>query len=142
MTAPSRCRKFRGGQHPDVWVRDRGFQDACLVHPGYGSALVPRVRWRVAQAAEAHVTMTTFSLDKDEMGQTVIQVGLSVLRRFFPYLPAGGDLGRVAEVGCGQFSTTHTLLVGRPDLRAASVALIDPGPVSYTHLTLPTICSV
>ena len=32
---------------------------------------------------------------------------------------------------------TNTYLLGKEDL-----TLIDPGPVSYTHLTLPTICSV
>ena len=32
---------------------------------------------------------------------------------------------------------TNTYLIGKQD-----ISLIDPGPVSYTHLTLPTICSV
>eukprot|EP00975_Prorocentrum_lima_P043557 9143513-Prorocentrum_lima.AAC.1 len=40
--------------------------------------------------------------------------------------------------GCRRLSGSSA----RPTARSRSPALLSIGPVSYTHLTLPTICSV
>ena len=52
------------------------------------------------------------------------------------------DEDRVVKELCTENPTWKVPLAKRPDPAALEASLRDLGAVSYTHLTLPTICSV
>jgi len=68
-------------------------------------------------------------------GPTVVLDGISL------DIAPGELISLVGPSGCGK-STLLKILAGLIPFDAGTVALGGEAPVSYTHLTLPTICSV
>eukprot|EP00969_Alexandrium_andersonii_P337545 14918832-Alexandrium_andersonii.AAC.1 len=56
-----------------------------------------------------------------------------------PVRTAGRSVSKSARRRSGRISVAISCAMGSPE---PGNALIDGRPVSYTHLTLPTICSV
>ena len=98
----------------------------CLVNIEYGAAVIPPARWQVAQGAEGRLwsKKRQGSGGGDRAQMHVAQFG------DYATLPAG-SLGRVAEVGSGQWTQTFYLLEARRDITADHITLIDPGIKGY-----------
>ena len=118
----------------------RGHQDSCLIHPNYGSALVPKERWKQAQNAEARGQLKLFDPRKLGGQDAVATFMFHILNisQLPEQLPDGADVGRIAEIGCGSASFSNALLRARPDLRASVVSLIDPGMPGYIKAGMST----
>ena len=110
--------------------------DPCLAHHGYGVAVVPASRWRTAQAAESRLwarpEQASRSPNAKRAGQKRGDRAAMHVRQFgsFKALPPG-SLGRLVELGCGQWTQTYFLLEARPDVTAESITLVDPGMEGY-----------
>jgi len=102
--------------------------DQCLVHPEYGSAVIPSKRWLAAQAAEAELWRR--GGDKGSHAG-VGDRAQSHVERFDRYRMLPRDLGKVAEVGAGPWTQTYFALRARPDVRLSSLTVIDPGIPGY-----------
>lgn len=104
--------------------------DGCFRTLDYGSAVIPKARWVIAQSAEARLwartttTLTRNAATGDRANMHVVQFDK------YRSLPPG-SLGKVMELGSGQWTQTHFLLKARPDVRAELITLVDPGIDGY-----------
>jgi len=101
--------------------------DSCFRHPDYGSAVIPKARWEKAQEAEALLWKKSRKSDAQSGDRALGHV------QFFgryAALPVG-NLGRIVELGSGQWTQTHFMLNARPDINATSITLVDPGINGY-----------
>jgi len=104
--------------------------DSCLRNPEYGSAIIPKRRWEAAQEAEAELWRKTTS--KSEWNaETGDRAEMHVRQfNFYKSLPTG-NLGKIIEIGSGQWTQTSFMLKERSDLIATDITLVDPGISGY-----------
>ena len=77
-------------------------------------------------------------LDQEAQMRLFSMMGQTTLRRGENLFEEGDDGDRLYIVAEGKIKLSHQSQDGRENL----LAVLGPGAVSYTHLTLPTICSV
>lgn len=104
--------------------------DDCLRNPEYGSGIIPKRRWEAAQQAEAELWRKTSS--KSEWNaETGDRAEMHVRQfNFYKSLPSG-NLGKIIEIGSGQWTQTLFMLKARSDLTANGITLVDPGISGY-----------
>jgi len=100
----------------------------CYAHPDYGTAVVPTVLWRNAQAGEGAWAqgMGAQGLSDDRSHE--------MWEGFHQYQSIGGAAnaavnlgqGSVLEVGAGPWTQTKGLLHKRPDLAVTSFTIFEP----------------
>ena len=89
--------------------------------------MIPKARWEKAQEAGALLWKKSRKSDAQSGDRALGHV------QFFgryAALPAG-NLGRLVELGSGQWTQTHFMLNARPDINATSITLVDPGINGY-----------
>ena len=113
------------------------YADACLYNPEYGSAVIPKVRWEQAQKAEQMWANSEAVRDKRHSGllqRAVAGKGDRAdehVKHFDYYRTLPTDLGRIVEIGAGPYTQTLFALRARPDCKATSLTVVDPGIPGY-----------
>lgn len=121
------------GPVPKCRIKSKSYRekfDGCLRNPDYGSAIIPKRRWEAAQEAEAELWRKTSSKSKWN-AETGDRAEMHVRQfNFYKSLPSG-NLGRIIEIGSGQWTQTLFMLKARSDLMANGITLVDPGISGY-----------
>ena len=65
-----------------------------------------------------------------------------MIENFNPFISLGGDNQKVNHMAEAALEMNLTCNDLKKDLNLTDGDVVDMLPVSYTHLTLPTICSV
>jgi len=140
---------MRSGR-PDLFQRARGHLESHLADALH----LARLSARVARAAQEHggedgAGYALLRIGLDDYARTGVESGLSAMRALHGKRGfATVERGLMSDEAQARVEALETLINFGPGWLAGPLAqLLDPesldsGSVSYTHLTLPTICSV